>query len=74
MWFNHKTVIFGGMKTSAQNKANPASRSRQTRDLDKDQLADIGIDANAAESRFSVVMNKMIHETRFIGYRGEMVA
>ncbi|MER0240238.1 hypothetical protein [Fulvimarina sp. MAC8] len=74
MWFNHKTVIFGGGKATAQNKANSGNRSRQTRDLDKDQLADIGIDSNAAESRVAAVMNKFVYETRFTGYRGEVVA
>ncbi|MEN3794471.1 hypothetical protein [Fulvimarina sp. MAC3] len=74
MWFNHKTVIFGGFNATAQKKANASNRARETRDLDKNQLADIGMDANAAESRLTAAMSKLIHETRFTGYRGEVVA
>ncbi|EAU42357.1 hypothetical protein FP2506_05946 [Fulvimarina pelagi HTCC2506] len=74
MWFNHKTVIFGGSAATAKKQAKSGSRPRQTSDLDKEQLADVGIESETQESRLSAVMSKFIHETRFTGYRGEIVA
>ncbi|RFC63372.1 hypothetical protein DYI37_10020 [Fulvimarina endophytica] len=74
MWFNHKTVIFGGLKASSK-KAGAASRKTRTMiRLGHALQGDSATEPALSVARASALAAAVMYESRFTGYRGEVPA
>ncbi|MDY8111048.1 hypothetical protein U0C82_18125 [Fulvimarina sp. 2208YS6-2-32] len=74
MWFNHKTVIFGASKPRTPGTPAPSGKPRFTADPGREQLADLGLEANGSFATKATIASRILHECRFTGYRGETLA